>query len=80
VHAQSDFVVLLYATAPPMRDVHGIGTHMPATHDTSVRLEVTMAVSPPVWLLHGGRPDGLLVSICTENESRTGAGGLAGPP
>jgi hypothetical protein len=78
VHAQSDFVVLLYATAPPRSDEHGMATHVPAMHDSSVSVEVTIAVSPPVLLLHGGNPDGVAVSMCTVKTPLAGAG-AAGP-
>jgi hypothetical protein len=45
--------------------VHGTGTHTPATHNSSVGGEVTIAVSPPVFPLHGGRADTLSASIWT---------------
>jgi hypothetical protein len=65
VHAQSVFVVLLYATAPPISDAHGMGTQQPAIHDSSVMVEVSIAVSPPVCLLHVGSPVWLFVSSRT---------------
>jgi hypothetical protein len=63
VHAHSVFVALSYATPPPTR--HGIVTHTPATHVSSVLVDVTIAVSPSVLVLHVGRPDELWVWIRT---------------
>jgi hypothetical protein len=76
VHAQSDFVVLLYATAPPSSDEHGMATHVPAMHDSSVSVEVTIAVSPPVLLLHGGNPEGVVVSMRTVKTPFAGSGAV----
>jgi hypothetical protein len=59
VHAHSVFVALLYATPPPTR--HGIVTQTPATHVSSVLVDVTIAVSPAVFALHAGRLDELWV-------------------
>jgi hypothetical protein len=63
VHAQSESVALLNATAPPK--THGTATHFPLTQTSSVFDESSMAVSPAVIELQGGRVVGLFVRICT---------------
>lgn len=43
-------------------------------HDSSVLVDVTMAVSPAVFVLQAGNPAGLVVSIFTSYTPATGAG------
>jgi hypothetical protein len=45
-------------------------------HDSRVSVEVTIAVSPPVLLLHGGNPDGVAVSMRTVKTPLAGSGAV----
>jgi hypothetical protein len=42
-----------------------MGVQLPASHDSRVPDDVTIAVSPDVSALHAGRLDGVLASIAT---------------
>jgi hypothetical protein len=53
--------------------LHGIGTHAPAMQLCRVLVEVTTAVSPPVFDVQGGSADIVVASIRTSN---TPDGGL----
>jgi hypothetical protein len=65
-HAQSVFVVLAYATAPPISVVHGIGIQLSTMHEYKAGGDdVTIPVSPASADVHVGSPDTVLLWIAT---------------